>query len=120
MKAIVVTDEAARTAGMTLVERPEPPASIKDVVVQAHASGFVPTEMAWPVDAGAVLEDGNGLGPGRAGVPWHDGTAPRNTRQNLSLREPPSTLLCRNLCQASKDTYRGNCLIWTFIRPGMI
>src|SRR5919206_112502 len=48
MKAIVVTDEAAGTAGMTLVERPEPPAAINDVVVQVHASGFVPTEMEWP------------------------------------------------------------------------
>jgi len=48
MKAIVVTDEAAGTAGMTLVERPEPPAAINDVVVQVYASGFVPTEMAWP------------------------------------------------------------------------
>ena len=48
MKAIVVTDQAAGTAGMTLVERPEPPAAINDVVVQVHASGFVPTEMAWP------------------------------------------------------------------------
>jgi NADPH:quinone reductase-like Zn-dependent oxidoreductase len=48
MKAIVVTDEAAGTAGMTLVERPEPPVAINDVVVQVHASGFVPTEMAWP------------------------------------------------------------------------
>src|SRR5215212_3403557 len=48
MKAIVVTDEAAGRAGMTLVERPEPPAAINDVIVQIHASGFVPTEMAWP------------------------------------------------------------------------
>src|SRR5438034_4893366 len=48
MKAIVVTDEAAGTAGMTLVERPEPPAAMNDVIVQIHASGFVPTEMAWP------------------------------------------------------------------------
>ena len=48
MKAIVVTDEAAGTAGMTLVERPEPKPAINDVVVQVHASGFVPTEMAWP------------------------------------------------------------------------
>src|SRR3954447_21342232 len=47
MKAIVVTGEAAGTAGMTLVERPEPPAAINDVVVQVHASGFVPTEPAW-------------------------------------------------------------------------
>src|SRR4051795_3709179 len=48
MKAIVVTDQAAGTAGMTLVERPEPPAAINDVIVQIHASGFVPTETAWP------------------------------------------------------------------------
>jgi len=48
MKAIVVTDHAAGTAGMRLVERPEPRAAINDVVVQVHASGFVPTEMAWP------------------------------------------------------------------------
>src|SRR5437667_10668834 len=48
MKAIVVTDEAAGTAGMTLAERPEPPAAINDVVVEVHASGFVPTELAWP------------------------------------------------------------------------
>ena len=48
MKAIVVTDQAAGTAGMKLVERPEPPAAINDVVVQIHASGFVPTELTWP------------------------------------------------------------------------
>jgi hypothetical protein len=40
MKAIVVTERAAGTAGMTLVERPELQAAMKDVVVQAHASGF--------------------------------------------------------------------------------
>ena len=33
---------------MTLVERPEPQAAINDVVVEVHASGFVPTELAWP------------------------------------------------------------------------
>ena len=48
MKAIVVTDQAAGTAGMKLVERPEPQAAINDVVVQVHASGFVPTELEWP------------------------------------------------------------------------
>src|SRR5437016_7592214 len=48
MRAIVVTDQAAGTAGMKLVERPEPPAAINDVIGQIHASGFVPTEMAWP------------------------------------------------------------------------
>lgn len=48
MKAIVVTDEAAGTAGMTLAERPEPQAAINDVVVQVHASGYTPTELTWP------------------------------------------------------------------------
>ena len=48
MKAIVVTDEAAGTAGMTLVERPEPQAAINDVVVQVHASGFTWDELTWP------------------------------------------------------------------------
>jgi NADPH:quinone reductase-like Zn-dependent oxidoreductase len=48
MKAIVVTDRAAGTGGMALVERPEPQAAINDVVVRVHASGFVPTELAWP------------------------------------------------------------------------
>ena len=48
MKAIVVTDKAAGTAGMQLAERPEPHAAINDVVVQVHASGFVGTELAWP------------------------------------------------------------------------
>src|ERR671932_1276890 len=48
MKAIVVTDQTAGMAGMRLVERPEPQAAINDVVVQVHASGFVPTELAWP------------------------------------------------------------------------
>jgi NADPH:quinone reductase-like Zn-dependent oxidoreductase len=48
MKAIAVTDQAAGTAGMTLTERPEPQAAINDIVVQVHASGFVPTELTWP------------------------------------------------------------------------
>jgi len=48
MKAIVVTDQAVGTAGMRLVERPEPQAAINDVIVQVHASGFVPTELTWP------------------------------------------------------------------------
>ena len=48
MKAIVVTDEAAGTAGMTLVERPEPEPAINDVAVQVRSSGFVPTELTWP------------------------------------------------------------------------
>jgi NADPH:quinone reductase-like Zn-dependent oxidoreductase len=48
MKAIVVTDQAAGTAGMRLVERPAPPAAINDVIVEVHAAGFVPTEVGWP------------------------------------------------------------------------
>src|SRR3954468_19525255 len=48
MKAIVVTDEAAGTAGMTLAERPVPDAASNDVVVQVHASGFTPGELTWP------------------------------------------------------------------------
>src|SRR4051812_8604687 len=48
MNAIIVTDQAAGTAGMKLVERPEPQAAINDVIVQIHASGFVPTELEWP------------------------------------------------------------------------
>src|SRR5690242_21591877 len=48
MKAIVVTDQAAGTAGMTLAERPEPQAALNDVVVQVHASGFTAGELTWP------------------------------------------------------------------------
>jgi NADPH:quinone reductase-like Zn-dependent oxidoreductase len=48
MKAIVVTDQAAGTGGMKLVERPEPQAAINDVLVEVHASGFVGTELSWP------------------------------------------------------------------------
>src|ERR1051326_5747874 len=48
MKAIVVTDQAAGTRGMKLVERPEPEAAINDVVVRVHASGFTSGELTWP------------------------------------------------------------------------
>src|ERR1700749_4207062 len=48
MKAIVATDQAAGTVGMTLAQRPEPQEAINDVIGQIHASGFVPTEMEWP------------------------------------------------------------------------
>ena len=55
MKAIVVTDQAAGTAGMKLVERPKPQdaralsgANYGDVVVQVHASGFTGDELSWP------------------------------------------------------------------------
>jgi NADPH:quinone reductase-like Zn-dependent oxidoreductase len=48
MKAIVATNQASGTAGMKLVERPEPAAAINDAIVQIHASGYVPTELEWP------------------------------------------------------------------------
>ena len=48
MKAIVVTDRAAGTGGMTLTERPMPSPAINDVIVEVRASGFVPTELTWP------------------------------------------------------------------------
>jgi len=48
MKAILVTDQSAGTAGMKLAERPQPRAAINDVVVEVHAAGFVNTELSWP------------------------------------------------------------------------
>jgi NADPH:quinone reductase-like Zn-dependent oxidoreductase len=48
MKAIVVTDEAAGTAGMTLADLPEPEPAINEVVVQVHAAGFTSGELTWP------------------------------------------------------------------------
>ena len=48
MKAIVATNRAAEAAGIALTERPEPTPAINDVVVEVHASGFVPAEWEWP------------------------------------------------------------------------
>jgi NADPH:quinone reductase-like Zn-dependent oxidoreductase len=48
MKAVVVTDRAAGTAGMRLAERPQPEAAGNDVLVEVHASGFTPGELTWP------------------------------------------------------------------------
>jgi NADPH:quinone reductase-like Zn-dependent oxidoreductase len=48
MKAIVVTDQAAGTAGMKLAQRPEPQAAINEVLVRIHASGFTWDELSWP------------------------------------------------------------------------
>jgi NADPH:quinone reductase-like Zn-dependent oxidoreductase len=48
MKAIVVSDQAAGTAGMKLAERPEPQAAINEVLVRIHASGFTRDELSWP------------------------------------------------------------------------
>ncbi|MEU8735562.1 NADP-dependent oxidoreductase [Streptomyces tendae] len=47
MRAIVVTEEAAGAAGMTLTERPDPEAAGNDVLVEVHASGFTPGELTW-------------------------------------------------------------------------
>jgi NADPH:quinone reductase-like Zn-dependent oxidoreductase len=47
MKAIVVSDQAAGTAGMTLAERPLPEAAGNDVLVEVRASGFTPGELDW-------------------------------------------------------------------------
>jgi NADPH:quinone reductase-like Zn-dependent oxidoreductase len=48
MKAIIVTDQAAGTAGMKLVERPDPQTAMNDVVVEIHAAGFTWDELTWP------------------------------------------------------------------------
>jgi NADPH:quinone reductase-like Zn-dependent oxidoreductase len=48
MKAIVVTDQDAGTAGMELTERPNPIAAINDVLIEVHAAAFVGTELTWP------------------------------------------------------------------------
>src|SRR3954471_5179197 len=56
MKAIVVTDQAAGPAGMTLVDRPEPQAArlaslsganYGDVVVEIYSSGFTGDAVEW-------------------------------------------------------------------------
>lgn len=57
MKAIVVTDQGAGTAGMKLLERPDPDAgrladlegaNYGDVIVEVRASGFTGNELEWP------------------------------------------------------------------------
>jgi len=67
MKAIVVTDPAAGMSGMTLDERPHPEPAINDVVVEVHASGFVPTELDWP----STWQDRRGLDRAPA-IPGHE------------------------------------------------
>jgi NADPH:quinone reductase-like Zn-dependent oxidoreductase len=47
MKAIVVTDQAAGTAGMTLADRSMPEPAGNDVLVAVHASGYTPGELTW-------------------------------------------------------------------------
>jgi NADPH:quinone reductase-like Zn-dependent oxidoreductase len=71
MKAIVVADQAAGGGGMTLMERPDPQAAINDVIVEVHASGFVPDEMAWastPTDRAGRDRTPSILGHELAGV----------------------------------------------------
>jgi len=48
MKAIVVPDQNAGAAGMRLTTHPDPSPAINDVIVEVHASGYVPTEVDWP------------------------------------------------------------------------
>ena len=48
MKAIIVSDQTAGTAGMELVDRPVPEAALNDVIVQVYASGFTKDELEWP------------------------------------------------------------------------
>ncbi len=67
MKAIVVTDQAAGTAGMTLADRPEPHLSENDVIVEVHAAGFTWTELTWP----STWTDRRGLDR-TPSIPGHD------------------------------------------------
>ncbi|WP_327111329.1 NADP-dependent oxidoreductase [Streptomyces sp. NBC_01341] len=48
MQAITVIDREAGTAGLSLTEIPYPHAAENDVIVQVHAAGFTPGELAWP------------------------------------------------------------------------
>jgi len=81
MKAIVVTDQAAGTAGMKLVERPEPQAAINDVIVQVHASGFVPTELEWPSTWTDRLD--RDRTPSIPGTSWREWSPPSDMAQRV-------------------------------------
>jgi len=48
MKAIIVTDQNAGLAGMKMVELPEPPVAINDVIVQVYAASITGDELSWP------------------------------------------------------------------------
>jgi hypothetical protein len=55
MKAIIVTDQAVGTAGMKLVERPEPQAAINDVVVVLlFGRRISPALVAWSLLQGTI------------------------------------------------------------------
>ena len=87
MKAIVVTDQAAGTAGIKLVE-PEPQgaslaglsgANYGDVVVQVYASGFTGDELSRPsTRVDRLGRDRDAFDPGRIS------TAPSFCRVGLS------------------------------------
>ena len=74
MKAIVVIDEAAGPAGMTLVDRPGPEAGINDVIVQVHALVHVRR-----VDLALDLDRSLRARPqaGNSGMPLPPATPPR-------------------------------------------
>jgi NADPH:quinone reductase-like Zn-dependent oxidoreductase len=48
MKAVVTSDRAAGTAGLSLADMPHPHAAENDVVVRVHAAGFTRDELEWP------------------------------------------------------------------------
>src|SRR5260370_9576788 len=48
MRAMATATQTGGPPGVAHVKGPEPQAAINDVVVQVHASGFVPTDLAWP------------------------------------------------------------------------
>src|SRR5205807_8246264 len=87
---------------LPILERPEPEAAINDVVVQIHASGFVPTELDWP--STWPIADGNKdtIDP-RARVGrsrhrprlWHDGSVGGRSEEHTSELQSPCNLVCR-------------------------
>lgn len=48
MQAITVRDRDAGVGGLSLEDLPYPHAGQNDVIVQVHAAGFTPGELAWP------------------------------------------------------------------------
>jgi len=48
MQAIVVQDQSAGVAGLSLTEMPYPHAAENDVIVQVYAAGFTRGELEWP------------------------------------------------------------------------